>query len=318
MRDDIVYEFKTRAEAVANVGYDNFNTEVKYFYDFLEENSFFRGILQELESINFDVTPYMDEIKCGMQFNKFPNKREEQIVLFNFIMRAIARGEIDERHFIMMKKDHEDINGLCRSIVSKFFIPVYKYFCGKIKANNTMLYLLDKYRHRTEWFHKERLINKVKDQRNIEDILMKDLQEYLHDQGIDYPFSTPLSPSGRVDLLGLIDSSNPLVLEIKLFYLKENYGKTKIRQGLWQAYKYAKDYGKTIGYLLIFNLDKKDIEFEKFDNEPIKSIKIGNKIIYIIPVKLYIDEKPASKAVVLTYLIEDEYLKTEPDKEEGS
>jgi len=312
IRDDMIYQFKNRAQTVLNVGNVNFK-EVKYFYDFLEENSLFKGLLKGLESIDFDVKTYIDEMKAKHNLYNYPERHEEKIILFNYIIRAFLRKEIDENYFMgMMKNSPKDLYG---GIINKFFIPVYDYFCERIKSSENMLYLLDRYRHRTEWFHKERLLERIKSKRNREDILTKDLQEYLHNQGIDFPFSTPSSPSGEVDLVGLIDTSNPLVLEVKLFDLESSYDKKYIRQGLWQAYKYARDYGKPIGYLLIFNLDKRDIEFEMLDGESVKSIQIGGKIIYILCVNLYKNEKSASKSKVEVYIIEDNYLKKFLDEE---
>lgn len=177
----------------------------------------------------------------------------------------------------------------------------------------------DRYRHRTEWFHKKRLFEAYNsDTTNGENILTTDLREYLHDQGIDYPFSETISSSGKPDIIGLVDTSEPSVLEIKLFKQDKKYDKGYIRKGLKQAYQYALDYGKSIGYLLIFNLDEKEIEFENEKKEPIKSIQIGNKVIYIIVVNVFCNTKSASEMrKPLPYLIQDSYLKNiEEDSDE--
>ena len=85
---------------------------------------------------------------------------------------------------------------------------------------------------------------------------------FLFDQGIDYPFSSPKSTSGRADIIGSIDTSDPIVLEIKIFDRTKGYGKNRIKDGFTQVVKYANDYNKEIGYLVIFNADSGEINFK--------------------------------------------------------
>lgn len=94
---------------------------------------------------------------------------------------------------------------------------------------------------------------------------------------------------------------------MKLFNLEKKYDKAYIRKGLTQAYRYALDFSKPTGYLLVYNLDEKDINFE--GNQEVKSIIIGNKVIYIIVVNIFVSNKTASQMrKPLPYIIEDSYL----------
>jgi len=95
--------------------------------------------------------------------------------------------------------------------------------------------------------------------------------------------------------VGLIESADPLVLEVKIFDLARNYGREYIRKGLTQAYKYALDYGKPVGYLLIYDMDERDLSFEKSSEEPVKSIHLGAKVLYIVCVKVRDSDKSASQ-----------------------
>ena len=45
------------------------------------------------------------------------------------------------------------------------------------------------------------------------------------DQGIDYTFSTPKSASGRGDIIGAIETDNPLIVEIKIVDKNKKYGR---------------------------------------------------------------------------------------------
>ena len=312
-RENLRFKLDNRARDVLNCREENFSNEIRIFYEFIRSNPLLNGILLEIESLDFDLEAYLQNGERHRRFIQFPDNYLDKVALCHSIMKAISDGKplsTLSKPFIHITSSR-NIDDICHAISEQYFLPLYKYFVEKIEDNSNMLYLLDRYRHRTEWFHKKRLFLLYQQNSKYgEDLLAKDLQEYLHNQGIDYPFSTPLSPSGRSDLIGLIYTSDPMVLEVKLFDLSKGYGKEYIRKGLTQAYRYTLDYGKSVGYLLIFNLDEKDLTFEKTPDDPIKSIRLGDKLIYILVVNIFEQHKSASQLKKpLPYIIEDSYLK---------
>lgn len=84
---------------------------------------------------------------------------------------------------------------------------------------------------------------------------------FFFDQRIDYPFSTPKSTSGKVDLVGAIDTNDPLIHEIKLVDKEKGYGKNRIRDGFTQIIRYSNGYNKDRGYLTVINFSAQDIVF---------------------------------------------------------
>lgn len=163
------------------------------------------------------------------------------------------------------------------------------YIHDELDSSNGILYLLEKYKRRTEWFLAAKLENKYKTAApSYEQVFEDDLRMYLFDQGIDYPFSTPASSSGRADIIGLIETNDPLILEIKIFDKQRSYGKPRISSGFAQIVRYARDYNKPVGYLVIYNLDKVEIhiETERKDKTFPYRIEFAGKIFYIIIVNL--------------------------------
>ncbi|MEN2766841.1 hypothetical protein [Ornithinibacillus xuwenensis] len=226
-------------------------------------------------------------------------------------MNLFAKNELSSLSSLFMHiSSSRKIEDRCRIIAEQYFYPLYEYIYERIEDSSTILYLLLRYTFRTEWFHKNRLFTLYEsDTKRGEDNLTLDLQEYLHNHGMDYPFSTPHSSSGRSDLVALLETNDPMVLDVKLFNLDKGYDKAYIRKGLVQAYRYALDYGKPTGYLLIYNLDKRNLSFEMNENSHVKTVKMGNKEIYIIVVNLFTDGKSASEIKKpLPYIIEDKYL----------
>jgi len=314
--ENIRFQLENKMKNILSAREKNFRAEIKILYEYLNSVSLLSAICKEIESIQFNDKEYLKEER-NRRFIEFPDDENSKIALCYSIMHRFINSEISVLSTYFMDLTRGNFDDRAREISRLYIVPIYQYIVEKIEESSTILYLLDKYRHRTEWFQKKRLFGLYnQDTQSGEDNLTLDLQEYLHSQGIDYPFSTPHSPTGRADIVGLIDTPDPLVLEVKLFNLHRNYGKDYIRKGFTQAYRYAIDYGKSVGYYLIFSLDERDLNFEQEPGEKLKSITIGDKTIFIIVVNLFVSNKTASQMKKpLPYIIEDSYLKNLDDSE---
>ena len=180
-----------------------------------------------------------------------------------------------------------------KSFFDRIITPIIDYLHESLDDINSLLYILEKYKLRTEWFIKDILKEKYKNAKNkqYEQIFEDDIRLYLFDQGIDYPFSTPKSASGRADVVSLVDTEDPLVMEIKVIDAEKGYGKERIISGFAQIIKYANDYHKNVGYLVVFNLDNAEIEIENKepDNKFPNRVIFNGKTYYIIVVNLNYD-----------------------------
>jgi len=203
--------------------------------------------------------------------------------------------------------DYDLFHGQKRSDVNQSFLdrmitPIVDYLHDCLDEVNTLLYLLEKYKLRTEWFLKNTLKEKYHNVSNkqYEQVFEDDIRLYLFEQGIDYPFSTPKSTSGRADVVSLIDTEDPLVMEIKVFDTEKGYKKERIINGFAQIVKYANDYHKQVGYLVVFNLDNVEIEIEnkeadkKFPNR----VMFNGKTYYIIIVNLNYDVSASNQKIL--------------------
>lgn len=180
-----------------------------------------------------------------------------------------------------------------RAFLDGIVTPVVDYFHESLDNISYVLYILEKYKLRTEWFTKDSLRAKYENapNRQYEQVLEDDIRLFLFDQGIDYPFSTPKSASGRADVISLVDTEDPLVMEIKIYDSERGYKKDRIISGFTQIVKYANDYHKNIGYLVVFNLDQIEIEIENIepDNKFPNRVIFNGKTYYIIIVNLNYD-----------------------------
>ena len=133
---------------------------------------------------------------------------------------------------------------------------------------------------------------------------------FLFDQGIDYPFSTPKSTSGRADIIGAIDTSDPLIIEIKIFDRQKGYGKNRIKEGFTQILKYINDYNKDAGYLVLINTDKAELDFrfaEKNSFFPPMLI-CNNKSFFFITINLFQEESASKSGTTEVIEINDDEL----------
>jgi hypothetical protein len=165
---------------------------------------------------------------------------------------------------------------------------------------------------RVEWFEAGELYSLYEqDTAHGEDLLDRHLRRYLLDQGTDFPFSQPRSPSGEVDVAAALGSDDPLSLEVKLFLPDAAKDKAYVRQGFSQAYRYASDYGLPVGYLLAFNLTPRALVFEAEEKRPGSppAIHVGDKTIFLIAVDSHPDRPSASKDRKLGHVvITEKYL----------
>lgn len=201
----IKFQLDNKANAVLNSREVNLKSEIKIFLDFVQKTPLLNAIYIELEQVEFDFDTHLQNGR-NRRLISFPNDYNKKISLCLSVIRNIMEGKwgVLNTRFLDITSSR-NVDNISREVARQYFYPLYMYFCEKIAEKSTMLYLLMRYRHRTEWFHKRRLFELYNsDTKHGEDNLTLDLQEYLHSEGIDYPFSTPHSPSGRTDVVSLL------------------------------------------------------------------------------------------------------------------
>jgi hypothetical protein len=186
-------------------------------------------------------------------------------------------------------------------IIEQLIAPIVYFLHDRLEKSTSTIYLLEKYKKRTEWFTKLNLISQYKHAtKSYEQIFEDDLRLFLFDQGIDYPFSTPKSNSGRADIVGAIETTDPLIIEVKFLDKDKGYGKTKIRDGFNQIVKYTNDYNKNFGHLVIFNLDNIEVNFKLPDCKKMfpPMITFGNRTYFLVVINLYSGETASKQGQV--------------------
>jgi len=178
--------------------------------------------------------------------------------------RQVQRGSAAERdpvqEYARGLTYGNNIHRIAKEFAERIISPLFDYLDDQIGGETTVLYALERYVRRIEWFDRDELHARYReDTRNGEKIYDKDLRKFLFAEGISMPFSQAQSASGLSDALAELDSEDPLVCELKIFDAA-GHSKRSLAAGVNQVLQYAEDYGKAAAYLVIINLSGRPLE----------------------------------------------------------
>lgn len=294
LRTDL-QEWKNR---LIKAEYSQLGNQLKYFVNNIEDNKVLNGLIIEIANQYVFDYEYFDEkfnARGGIFHQVSYQNDVEQAAfcyqLLKYIFKALGNYDVHTTYMFGTYQETKKV------LIQDIITPITYYLHDKLDKSNSIVYLLEKYKRRVEWFTKSTLSTKYKDaEKEYEDLLEEDLRLFLFDQGIDYPFSTPKSASGRTDIVGALDTENPLIVEIKILDKEKGYGLNRIKSGLHQIIKYTEDYSKDVGYLVLYNFDKIRYDFKFNENNNIFPPRLifNNKVYYFIVIDMY-DSETASK-----------------------
>jgi len=282
---------------VVKSSHDQFNNSHKYFFDKVINTPALLSILSEstyVPSETVFVQLDTDQFSCLT----FDSEEEEAVYKFHLIGYFLSKPRTNPQGLLWEFCTASNNNDKVTEYVELIIDPIVNYLNDVLDESSSVLFLLEKYKLRSEWFFKAKLnVLYTSNSKTGESKLEDNLRLFLFDQGIEFPFSTPLSASGRADVVSMLHTEDPLVLEIKITDESKGYGLNRIKGGFAQTVKYADDYHKNIGYLVVFNFDA--IKFEltgtEKDNTWPQRVNFRDKIFYIIFINLHGGES-ASKA----------------------
>jgi hypothetical protein len=308
LRTDL-QEWKNR---LYRASYNQLPNQLQYFFDNLKNSPILHGILKEAcikyEYTNEQLNEISEQLDYGNRM-KFENEAQQVAFNYQFLLSLIDEFGYDLHNLTTFQR--RDFSETRETIIEDYLGPIINYFHDSLDKSSSTIYLLEKYKKRTEWFMKNQLYSTYKlADKNYEQLLEDDLRLFLFDQGIDYPFSTPKSTSGRADIVGSIDTSDPLIIEIKILDKEKKYGLNRIKEGLSQIIKYTNDYNKDFGYLIIFNLDELEVDFQLNQDNKIfpPRLVVNNKSYFFVTVNLKPLESASKQGKTETMVITEKDL----------
>lgn len=313
------YKLQKRVKRLNSIEFQAFHSSLKQFWGFLRVYPIFMDILEYLErnypSMESESTKIFDNSEELFVDDEFKNA-----ALSYFVIKKCVESDHDkiEMHIGGIYSHARGFEESIDSFRSFFLEPLYEYLDEQLDDQRAILALLRRYKHKCEWFQREKLLDLWKSGGEKE--LAFHLYEYLHDQGLDFVIE-PSSASGEADLVAAQASDDPLIADTKIFNPSRGQGKTYIAKGFNQIYLYTLDYNKPFGYLVIYKTCERDLNFSfPSQEQSIPFIVHNNKTIFILTIDIYPHVTSASQRGVLRpiTITEDDLIKSiETDSDMG-
>jgi hypothetical protein len=142
-------------------------------------------------------------------------------------------------------------------LFSQFILePIHDFLIESLDSQKILLLLLAHYKEKCEFFQKEALYSLwSSEHKQGEKSLASRLYEYLHGQGVNLTIES-VSASGEVDIIAH-HKTDHIVGDVKVFTGDKGY----IAKGFRQIIAYMSDYNEASGYLVVYNTNQKQLEF---------------------------------------------------------
>lgn len=277
-----------RYQQVHSAGFNFFGRSTGYLVQFIKATPALNSIVSRLERTLPDLDPAeWVATNFSMHQADWPDSEVGRAkVAWHLVQRFTESAEDGPMFGHDLDPSTTNLDNGARTASQQVVAPLVEYLLEQLGEAAELLYLLERYVRRVEWFRQKPLWAEYQANTSRgEDVYDRDLREFLFDQGIDYPFSQPRSASGQADVVANLETDEPLVCELKLFDAG-NYGKRYLAQGVQQAVAYARDYGKSEAYLVIVNLSEKHLSLP--NDEPSEwppRIDVAGITVFLVSVR---------------------------------
>jgi len=300
-QQDLQVNLRDRLRRLLVADCEDAGHEVRLVTGWIEQQPALRGILAEAER----AEPDLDRDGLGNALSqggsglgrsfRWPNQTEAgRAMLVWHLMRRMAAEDRDgtDGPRIVITYAHAvssetNMTDMWREFAERILRPMFDYLDERAGAESSLLYTLERYVRRVEWFERDDLYQHyLANRRNGEEIYDRDLRKFLFSEGINMPFSQAKSASGLSDVLTDLDTDDPFIGEVKLFDA-DNHGKRELATGVNQATQYAQDWRKTTGYLVTINLSGRALELPTDGPKGVwpPYLELGGIRVYLITVR---------------------------------
>jgi hypothetical protein len=290
------YKLQKRLKRLNSADFQGFYFTLVQVWGFLQENEITKGILDDLERRFPNCEQDADKTLAG-QAQVGTTEGENDAICYWVVKKCAIGGKTDVAISIGHCLSQEGKYDACIEAFRLTYVePLFDYIDEQIDDKRTTLVLLKKFKHRCEWFHREEMFERFKeDTGKGESVLAIRLYQYLHDQGIQFQIE-PQSSSGRVDLISAQSGKDRLVADAKLFNPDRGQDRGYIIKGFRQVYDYTRDFNESFGYLVIFKTCEQDLAIPTQRQESsIPFITHNNKTIFLVVIDIFDYPESASK-----------------------
>ena len=277
-------------QASCDLGLDYYD-RLRAFKQFCDTTPLLSQILQQLPQVTYDF-----RVDWRNMPDMWPDGEQSYAIRWDAVTQLVDGGT-DKINLLWDQMPVRTQSQALYKITEIFVVPIYHFLVDQLGSSSAMLYLLLRYKRWVEWFRTDYLRQLYWSDNGGEDALDENLRRFLFENGIDYPFSQPVSPRGKVDVVAGLETHDPLVLEIKVWDSDKGYKENRVNDGLRQVMDYATKYGKDKGYVVVFNLDHEPLSFigQKGKGEWPPCVEYGSRTYFFLDVHIAERLKPISQ-----------------------
>jgi hypothetical protein len=268
-QQDLQVRMRDRLRRLMIANFTNAGHEVGLTVDWIGKQPALRAILAEADAVepDLDFEQFLTALQSHGVFS-WPSRTEQgrTTLIWKCMQRIAAEiaGGADSTRigvdYASSFSHQKDFNDCWREFAQRILQPMFDFLDERIGGESSVLYVLERYVRRVEWFDRQDLYDKAVARPNkAEEVYDFDLRRFLFSEGINMPFSQAKSASGLSDVVSDLDTEDPLVCEVKVFDGKDR-GKRHLGSGVNQAVQYATDYGKQVAYLVVINLSGRQLD----------------------------------------------------------
>lgn len=294
-QQDLRIGLRDRLARLLGVHYRDASTEIRHAVDWISRQPALLAILNNAEQAEQDLASGLEEWKAALKEGDLLGTQTEagRTWLIWQVMQEMAADETGSALRPYERGFHcgqgSTLTDTARELVKRAFKPLFDYLSDQVAADSTILYHLERYQRRVEWFDREELYAQYKavPGQKGEEVYDNDFRRFLFGEGINMPFSQAKSASGLSDVVAhLAEGEQPFIGEIKLFDA-ENRTKREIAKGVHQVIEYAHDWSANTGYLVVINLSGRQLQLptDGPDEDPARYLDVGNVRVYMINVR---------------------------------
>jgi hypothetical protein len=294
-QQDLQVALRERFKRLMTTGYATYAHELSLICDWIRGQPALRSLIAEIASAEQDVDAgaWIKSLQ-GHGNLQWPTTTEagRARLIWELLQEMIGLGDRATLNFRHGVTSASNLNEAARAITETLVAPLFDYLTERIGNESSVLYLIERYVRRVEWFDRAELYEKYKaNTRQGEKVYDDDLRRFLFEQGINMPFSQAKSAAGLSDVVSELDTDDPLICEVKLFDT-DNHPKRGIGSGVNQVVQYAHDYRKNAAYLVIINLSGRALELPTDGDEKawpryidLEGVRVHLVVIRALPVE---------------------------------
>jgi hypothetical protein len=293
-QQDLQVALRDRYRRLVVAGYATLGQEIQLVASWIGDQPALRGILEEAERVEpgLDFDTWEKSLMVSQIFSWGSQTEAGRATLAWILLRQIAANPADTARNAVLNYASRitrtsGVDDIAQAFAQMVLSPLFDFLIEQVGAQGSVLYLLERYVRRVEWFERDDLYQRYQaDRQNGEAVYDRDLRKFLFSEGINMPFSQVRAASGLSDVLTDLDTDDPFIGEVKLFDAG-NHGKRELATGVNQATQYAQDWGKNTGYLVIINLSGRPLELPTDGPEGawLPSLDHGGVRVYLIAVR---------------------------------